>query len=199
MITRLPALLMGICLMAYWGRVLRMSYKARKRIGQGANLIPPERLGRFLRLIWAPAVLVWICQPWLFALMHRAPTIFIPLYVHPVLLWISAVIVAAGFAFTWTCWKKMGRDWRMGIDPAEKTTLISTGPFAYVRHPIYSISQAMMAATMAALPSPAMLLAGIVHIALLQWESRREELHLAKIHGEAYQEYCQRVGRFLPI
>src|SRR5689334_14743669 len=144
MILRLPALLMGIVLAAYWGRVLRMSYKARKRMGQGANLIPPERLGRALRLIWAPAILVWICQPWLFGLMHAPPRIFAPLYVHQLLMWPCAAIVAIGFAVTWICWKKMGRDWRMGINPAEKTTLISSGPFAYVRHPIYSISQLMM-------------------------------------------------------
>ena len=108
MILRLPALLIGIVLAAYWGRVLCMSYKARKRIGQGANLIPPERLGRALRLIWAPAVLLWICQPWLFGLMHAPPRIFAPLYVHPPLMWLCGAIVAIGFAFTWICWKKMG-------------------------------------------------------------------------------------------
>src|SRR5689334_11536286 len=77
---RLPALLIGITLTMYWGRVLRMSYKARQRSGHGANLVPPEPLGRALRLIWAPAILTWIAQPWIIALSHRPPWVFVPLY-----------------------------------------------------------------------------------------------------------------------
>ena len=57
----------------------------------------------------------------------------------------------------------------------------------------------MMLVTVAALPSPGMLAAGVVHIVLLHWESRREEMHLFRIHGQDYQRYCQRVGRFFPL
>ena len=31
----------------------------------------------------------------------------------------------------------MGRSWRMGIDPAEKTSLVTRGPYRWMRHPIY--------------------------------------------------------------
>ena len=86
----------------------------------------------------------------------------------------------------------------MGIDPGERTPLIATGPFAYVRHPIYALSAVMMAATAAAVPSPLMLAAAAVHLALLLWESRREEKHLLRVHGNAYEAYRARVGRFVP-
>jgi protein-S-isoprenylcysteine O-methyltransferase Ste14 len=96
------------------------------------------------------------------------------------------------------CWKAMGRHWRMGIDPGEQNPLIATGPFACVRHPIYSLSSLMMLATLAAVPSPLMLACGFVHIVLLAWESCREERHMLKVHGNAYAEYRRSVGRFVP-
>ena len=86
----------------------------------------------------------------------------------------------------------------MGIDPHEKTPLVATGPFAYVRHPIYTLSALMMAATVAAVGSPLMIGAGLVHVALLLWESLREEQYLVKTHGERYAHYRANVGRFVP-
>ena len=92
----------------------------------------------------------------------------------------------------------MGKNWRMGINPAEKNELVLTGPWSLVRHPIYALSQAMMLCTMIALPAPPLLIAGCVHLLLLQWEAHREESHLRRMHGPAYDDYCRRVGRFIP-
>ena len=92
----------------------------------------------------------------------------------------------------------MGTSWRMGIDPNDKTQLIFSGPYAFVRHPIYGLSSLIMIATLAAVPSPLMILAGVVHLALLQWEARREEHYLIQLHGDEYRNYRQRTGRFFP-
>jgi protein-S-isoprenylcysteine O-methyltransferase Ste14 len=197
-IFRSGALMLGFLLLAYWGRVIRMAYKARRQTGRAGNLIPPEPLGRMLRLIWTPVILVWIAQPFLTAIASRPPFLWRPFYSIAAFPWLSAAIVAAAFAVTWRCWKQMGRAWRMGIDPGEQTTLITTGPFARVRHPIYGLSQAMMLATLLALPSPLLLAAAIIHVTLLQWESRREESHLLKLHGEPYAQYRAATGRFVP-
>jgi protein-S-isoprenylcysteine O-methyltransferase Ste14 len=86
----------------------------------------------------------------------------------------------------------------MGIDPAERTSLVVAGPFAYVRHPIYALSQLMMLASVVAVPSYVMIAVGVMHIVLLQWEVRREEAHMLQVHGAAYTDYCARVGRFIP-
>ena len=104
----------------------------------------------------------------------------------------------AAFVATLVCWAKMGNAWRMGIDPNDKTQLVCTGPYAYIRHPIYALSSLLMLMTMLILPSPAMLMIGVVHLLLLQWEARREEEHLLASHGEEYRVYRARTGRFLP-
>jgi protein-S-isoprenylcysteine O-methyltransferase Ste14 len=49
-----------------------------------------------------------------------------------------------------------------------------------------------------ALPSPIMIAAAAVHLVFLQWEARREEIFLVDLHGLAYSNYAQCVGRFFP-
>jgi len=86
----------------------------------------------------------------------------------------------------------------MGIDPKEKTQLVFTGPFAYVRNPIYGLSQLLAVMAVLIVPSPLMILIGITHIILMQWEVRREEVYLLATHGDSYAAYLSNVGRFIP-
>jgi protein-S-isoprenylcysteine O-methyltransferase Ste14 len=196
---RLAAVSMGLIIGAYWARVARMARKARRNTGRAANFLPPEPIGRFLRLIWIPIVVIWIVHPFLTAAARPSWTILRPLYRRASIAWPMAAIVLACFLATRACWKFMGKSWRMGIDPSEKTTLILDGPWARVRHPIYALSQAMMLATIIAIPSPLLIAAGLLHLTLLQWEARREEAHLKAVHGQPYVDYCARVRRFLPL
>lgn len=197
--TRLPLLLIGLTVLAYWARVARMARKAKRRTGNAGNFFPPEPLGRALRVLWVPVVGVWITLPMAGAVARDLPVLLTPVVATPPpLVWGMSAVVVACAAATVACWRRMGKSWRMGINPAERTGLVCTGPYAHVAHPIYALSIAMMAATMAALPSPLMLAAGAVHVTLIVWEAVREERHLTGLHGNTYAEYRSRVGRFLP-
>lgn len=195
-----PALLIGLIVAAYWGRVIRLVIKTRRKTGKAGNFVPPEPLGRLLRVVWYPTVVLWIVHPlynawragdgggrWLANLYHQ-----------PVVQFAGVAVAAAAFGLTLICWKRMGKSWRMGIDPNEKTQLIVSGPYAYVRHPIYALSSAMMLGSIAAVPTPLMLVLGVIHLAFLQWEAHREEQHLLRVHGEVYGRYLASVGRMIP-
>lgn len=195
---RLATTAIGLIIAVYWARVMRMARKARARTGRAANLLPPEPLGRALRLIWTPIVILWIVQPFLVALSRPRIAALRPLYENPWIAWIAAAVTAGCLVASRACWRAMGRQWRMGIDPTERTELVRGGAFGRVRHPIYALSQVMMITTMIAVPSVAMLTAGALHILLLQWEARREESHLRRVHGQTYEEYCASVPRFVP-
>lgn len=193
----------GVCVSAYWYRVVHMALKARRRSGHAGNLIPPEKLGRALRLLWTPAIAVWVIHPFLSALQQTPSVILQPVVqmtppAEAVLDGTAFVVIAACLAATTLCWRKMGTSWRMGINPAEKTQLIASGPFAYVRHPIYALSIVMMLWSMFAIRSPLMIVAGGIHIGLIVWESIREERHMLRVHGEDYARYRRRTGRFIP-
>jgi protein-S-isoprenylcysteine O-methyltransferase Ste14 len=196
-VQNLPALIIGSIMAFYWARVLRLAWKEKRRTGQAANLLPPEPLGRALRIIWFPTIALWIILPLLAGSLAQ-PWIFRPLYVNAIIAWSALSVAVAAFVATLICLKKMGRSWRMGINPNDKTQLIISGPYAYLRHPIYALSSLLMLCTMAILPSPAMLTVGLIHLILLQWEARREEKYLTALHGPTYGDYAARTGRFVP-
>ena len=93
----------------------------------------------------------------------------------------------------------MGKAWRIGVDPDERTELVTTGPFALVRNPIFagmlpaSLGLALMVPNVVAL-------AGLVALLVaLELQVRVvEEPYLLRAHGDRYAEYAARVGRFVP-
>ena len=93
----------------------------------------------------------------------------------------------------------MGESWRIGVDEEERTDLVTSGPFAIVRNPIFS---AMLPTSigLALLVPNVVALAGIaVLVIALEIQVRLvEEPYLLRTHGESYRDYAARVGRFVP-
>jgi len=197
-----PPFLIGLLMLCYWGSVIAMVIKTKKRVGKAANFLPPEPIGRILRVLWYPLVITWIAHPITFGFVRkdfkRLTWIIRPLVTMRYYAGIPLVIALVAFWMTLVCWRRMGKSWRMGIDPNETTELIVAGPYAYVRHPIYTLSILLMLCTMLILPTPLMLVVGVLHIVFLIWEARREERYLVHVHGEPYTRYLERVGRFIP-
>ena len=198
--TSWPPVLIGLLIGLYWLKVLQLVARTKRTAGRAANFIPPEPLGRLLRWIWIPVVMLWIFLPMLAPFVSGLPWVLAPVSLPggSAVGWFAVAVALAAFAMTWVCWIRMGTSWRMGIDPNERTRLVFNGPYAYVRHPIYGLSQMLMLAALAAFPSPLMLLIAALHVGFMQWEVRREERYLVLLHGPAYADYMRRVGRFLP-
>jgi protein-S-isoprenylcysteine O-methyltransferase Ste14 len=192
------ALVIGLIVGFYWGRVIKLVLKTRRETGRAANFVPPETLGRVLRIIWYPTVTAWVCLPLVIAFARRLPEPLVPIYVSGLITWPAVAVAIAAMWGTLICWRKMGKSWRMGIDPGERTQLVFTGAYAYVRHPIYALSSLLMLASVAAVPAPAMIVVGVIHLCFLQWEARREEQYLVQLHGADYGSYLIHVGRFVP-
>jgi protein-S-isoprenylcysteine O-methyltransferase Ste14 len=193
-----PALAIGLIVGFYWARVIKLVLKTRLDTGRAANFVPPELLGRILRIIWYPTVTAWIVVPLIIAFARRLPPPLIPLYTDPLITWPAVAVASAALYGTLICWRKMGRSWRMGIDPGEKTQLVFTGAYAYVRHPIYALSSLLMLASAAAVPAPLMIALAVIHLTFLPGEARREERYLVQLHGADYGSYLSHVGRFIP-
>src|SRR5262245_65243906 len=117
----IPAVGMGLILLTYWIRVLQLVRKTKRQAGHHANFIPEEKTGKVNRILWIPAVFLWIFLPLLAGwgiLTDFAP--MRPLFYVPELAWIALAIAIVAFVLTWICWRNMGKSWRMGIDPKEK-------------------------------------------------------------------------------
>jgi protein-S-isoprenylcysteine O-methyltransferase Ste14 len=93
----------------------------------------------------------------------------------------------------------MGRSWRVGVDPAERTALVTEGPFGLVRNPIYTAM--LISATGLALVVPSVVSFAALALLLLSLELQTrvvEEPYLLTTHPQHYGAYAGRVGRFLP-
>jgi protein-S-isoprenylcysteine O-methyltransferase Ste14 len=115
------------------------------------------------------------------------------------LAWVGGLAAAAGIALTLLAQLAMGASWRIGLDPGERTELVTTGPFATVRNPIFS-TMVLTAAGLTLLAPTAVGLAGTaLLVAAVELQVRAvEEPYLARTHGAAYGAYAARTGRFVP-
>ncbi len=109
------------------------------------------------------------------------------------------VLAVLGIIATLYAQIAMGTSWRIGVDQAERTALVTTGPFAIVRNPIFAVM--LPTALGLALMAPNWLaLAGVVALFVaLELQVRVvEEPYLLAVQGEPYAAYAARVGRFVP-
>ena len=93
---------------------------------------------------------------------------------------------------------RLGRNLTPLPYPKEKSTLVQTGPYALVRHPIYG--GGLLLALGFALMIQSLLTLGyvVVLFAFLDMKSRREEGWLAEKFPE-YASYQQRVSKLIPF
>jgi protein-S-isoprenylcysteine O-methyltransferase Ste14 len=110
----------------------------------------------------------------------------------------AALMAVAVGLFVWAS-RTMGRNWSIVARTRADHQLVETGPFAYVRHPIYTALLLMMLAFAIGYGHVAHLLLAIPLYALGTWlRIDEEERLLAAMFGEPYARYAARVKRFVP-
>jgi protein-S-isoprenylcysteine O-methyltransferase Ste14 len=80
----------------------------------------------------------------------------------------------------------------------EHHTLVTRGPYRWIRHPFYVALALVIVAGALIVANWFVLASGTVVFVLLAIRSRVEEEQLAARFGGAYREYKKRTGRFLP-
>lgn len=109
------------------------------------------------------------------------------------------VVALAGFAAVLAAQQAMGRSWRVGVDPSERTELVTAAVFGVVRNPIFTAMITAAAGLTAMVPSVPQLLALAFLVAGVELQVRVvEEPYLSRTHGSGYDDYTRRVGRFVP-
>lgn len=117
----------------------------------------------------------------------------------PWLLAPGVTLWVVGFALTFWSQGVMGASWRIGVEPTERTALVTAGPFGLVRNPIFTGMLLAASGLTLILPSALTLPGWTALLVGLEVQVRLvEEPYLLRTHGAAYAEYAARVGRFLP-
>ena len=190
---------------AFWvlfGGLLVMRVYFSLRVRQARERLMPdreaiEREGRgmfgarvvaFLFLI-VLLVLYALNSPWIEALSIPLPG------------WLRWAGFAVGLAslalWTWAQ-ASLGKEWSPQLQLREEHHLVTTGPYARVRHPLYTAMLGMGTAFALVTANWVFVLLAVAMIAGLVARVPREEQMMLEQFGEEYKAYMQRTGRFLP-
>jgi protein-S-isoprenylcysteine O-methyltransferase Ste14 len=182
--------------------VLAMRVYFTRRVQKAGERVMPdreavEREGRAMFaarvvaffLLMGVLVLYVVGSPWIDALAFPLPDW---------LRWAGFALGLASLAFWIWTQVALGKEWSPQLQVREEHHLVTAGPYARVRHPLYT---AMFGWGVALVLVTAnwifVLLAVLVIVALVARVPREEQMMLEEF-GEEYRAYMQRTGRFFP-
>ena len=112
--------------------------------------------------------------------------------------WIGVGLCACAVALLFWTLRRLGKNLTDTVVTRRVHTLVTQGPYRWVRHPFYdSVGLFAVGASLAA-ANWLMLASGVLVMALLVVRTRTEEEQLLARFGDPYQAYLDRTGRFLP-
>lgn len=113
--------------------------------------------------------------------------------------WLGVVIFCAAIWLFGLAYSELGSNWSPRIEIMEEHTLVTSGIFAYIRHPVYaamflwSLAEPLLLHNWIAGPG---LLVIFIPLYLLRMPS--EERMMLDHFGKAYTDYIAQTGRILP-
>jgi len=111
---------------------------------------------------------------------------------------IGLILTALGMAFAFWARYTLGQNWSSKVTIKVEHELIRSGPYAYVRHPIYTGILLALIGTALAMAEWRAVIAVMLAWFSFYTKARIEESMLSQEFGAAFAEHCQHTGFFLP-
>lgn len=112
--------------------------------------------------------------------------------------WFGAVLLTGGVCLgLWSLWH-LGRNVTPTAVAREDADLVRSGPYRWVRHPLYSSSLLTIPGCGLLSANLLVFFGGVATFGVILWRTRREEQELIARFGDQYIEYRRRTGRILP-
>ena len=92
----------------------------------------------------------------------------------------------------------MGPCWNVRLIKRKKQPVVTSGPYRYIRHPLYSFATLCLLGVGMAIDNGSFIVFPLGAFTLMAIRVPREEALLVEKFGDAYREYRSRTGRFLP-
>ncbi|HKV04405.1 MAG TPA: isoprenylcysteine carboxylmethyltransferase family protein [Candidatus Acidoferrales bacterium] len=112
--------------------------------------------------------------------------------------WLGAAMTFAGVLFAVWARVHIGRYWSATVALKDEHELIRSGPYARIRHPIYTGMIFAIAGSAVVVGTYGALLAWAVIGVSFWFKGRQEEALLASQFGKAFDEHRHHTGFFLP-
>lgn len=178
------------------GLAISIVYRARAdREGGALPETPPgDQPSVAFRIV--ASLLIWGTLAATLAIPGRLGFLVLPL--PSGLRWLGLGVGAAAVLLVLWVMRSIGSNVSPSSATREGATLVTHGPYRFVRHPLYTVGVLMLLGLGLAAQSLGLL---IVVASIALWLPSRvghEERHLIAAHGDAYRDYIQTTGRFLP-
>jgi protein-S-isoprenylcysteine O-methyltransferase Ste14 len=112
--------------------------------------------------------------------------------------WLGVALgVMGGSLIVWT-FRNLGKNLTDTVVTRRDHTLVTRGPYRWVRHPFYDAVALSVVANALVAANWFLLLGGILAVVLIVIRTKREEERLLARFGDSYRAYVARTGRFLP-
>jgi protein-S-isoprenylcysteine O-methyltransferase Ste14 len=188
----MPFRIASAILLAMWSGVRWYFQKGLK--GDERITVRHERREKFFfyltMLVWWVPILLYILSPWIDFAHLRMPVW---------LRWGGGIILFLGDACFFWAHRTLGKNWSGVLEIRKDHTLVTEGPYRFVRHPMYTaffligIGVSFLSANWLIAVSYLGSCAGVY----VERVSSEEEMMLEQF-GDAYREYMQRTGRLIP-
>ncbi len=166
------------------------SFHVKKSI-KGGNWLAE----RFVRIVIILLVILEIRTPLFSQFMWHKQTS--NLFFNPFISFLGVLLCAAGIGIAIWARYYLGSNWGMPMSQREKPELIQSGPYAYIRHPIYSgLLLAMLGSTVTIglfwlIPLAIMLFYFIYSVKI-------EEKHMRQKFPKEYVDYMNKTKALIP-
>jgi protein-S-isoprenylcysteine O-methyltransferase Ste14 len=107
------------------------------------------------------------------------------------------LILIAGLLLAWM-FRTLGRNLTDTVVTRKEHTLVTNGPYRWVRHPFYTAAALLTFASSLTAANWFFFVLGCGMFLLLAIRTRKEEENLLARFGDDYWNYMQRTGRFVP-
>lgn len=186
-----------IALLAIMLVVLPVGIRHRVRSQATGEPLDRRQEGLFILTTLRPVGLVlWLS---VFAFMiDPAWTAWAALPLPTVLRWSGVVLCAMGGGLLLWTMQRLGRNLTDTVVTRREHSLVTTGPYRHMRHPLYGAAALFAAGAALAAGNWFMAVLGAVMIALIVIRTRTEEANLLKRFGPDYAAYAATTGRFFP-
>ena len=185
--------------LVYWVGVYSQARRIRHRIGRSPNVKPRGPKEKVLWAGWILVVLAWLTLPFL---AGSGSAWFgwrcVADLCGPAGRFLGIGLISAGYAGTLWCYAAMGTAWRIGVNRAERTVLVTQGPFQFVRHPIYLCQIVMLIGVVVLLPTLVSIAILVIHTLFCLIKAADEENYLRTVLADPYRDYLSRTGGFIP-
>ncbi|MFX1450925.1 MAG: methyltransferase family protein [Promethearchaeota archaeon] len=148
----------------------------------------------------AVTIMLWIAFIILYLFMDEIIGNFwiIDFLAADVFIIIGMILIGLGFIFEILGIIALGENFRIEL-PVEETKLITTGIYRLMRNPIVFGIFLLMIGSFFTIPTIINLIIGIMNIITFNSKAIDEEKFLSKRFGNKFEEYKNKVGRYLPF